>query len=207
MANIRCMIFDFGRVIGNFDHDEACNKLRSFCFLSTMQIHSLIFRTGLEKKYDKGEISSEEFYLKVKKAIKADESLTYEKFRGIWGNIFSKNQGMEEFLEKISEGRRLMLLSNTNYLHWRFISRMQIIKRFFPTSDNLILSFREHSRKPETKIFLKAIRKSGYKPHEIVYIDDIEENVNVFRSLGGNGIVYNCRRDSLMDLAIALFEL
>ncbi len=175
----------------------SCVRLSDFSGLNEIEIYKFIFTLRTEHGYDKGDITSRQFYSEVKRGIKANKDLTYKKFSEIWGDIFFNNPGMEQFLERIKQGRRFLLLSNTNYLHWRYISRMPIIKKHFSDPKRLILSFREHTRKPDQKIFLKAMKKSGFKPHETVFIDDIEDNVNAFRSLGGYGIVYNCRKDSL----------
>ena len=202
IIKIKAVIFDFGNVIAGFDHHIACRRLMPFTTLSEEEIYELIFESGIEKRYDEGKISTEEFYQLVLSEIQIkEEKLNLFSFGEIWSDIFSINSDIEMMLNKINSQVKLLLLSNTNKLHWKHISRFQIMRRFFSESEELILSFRSDGfRKPDERIFLEGIRKSGYSPKEIIYVDDIPDYVEVFKKLGGEGIVYNCQTDSIRML-------
>lgn len=152
MTKIKCIIFDFGRVIGNFDHMITCNKLVGFSDCSADEIYRLIFKSGLEKQYDEG-LDFETFYNKVAGAIGANKKLTIEMFAEIWGDIFSENSGIERVLEKIRPGIKVLLLSNTNPAHWKYISQIPAVQKFFGNDRQLILSFKLGFRKPDERIF------------------------------------------------------
>lgn len=51
-------------------------------------------------------------------------------------------------------------------------------------------SFMVGSMKPEALIYEIAIKKSGFRPEEILFIDDLEINVQAARDLGINIIHY-----------------
>ncbi|TSC52368.1 MAG: hypothetical protein LiPW39_591 [Parcubacteria group bacterium LiPW_39] len=204
-TGISCVIFDFGRVIGNFDHTITCRKLAEFSPFSAEEIHLKIFKSGIEKGYDEGE-KFDNFYRQVVGAINA-EGLLPEDFFEIWGDIFSENPGIEKIMGQIRPKVKVLLLSNTNEAHWNFISRLPAIKKYFSQPEQLILSFKLGFRKPDSRIFKKGIKRCGCRPHNIVYIDDIQEYVGAFQSLGGKGIVYDCTKMPLDYLEAELSKL
>jgi len=198
----RAIVFDFGKVLAKFDHMKTCEGLARFSNLKLdpLEIHKIIFKEGLEKEYDSGKISSFDFFIAVRKEINASIKLNYDKFAEIWGNIFTQNDGIEELLAKIYPEIRMILLSNTNELHWKYIKKLSVIETFFSDPDFLVRSYKEGMRKPEPGIFHLAIKKAGCPPEQMIYIDDVPEYVNVFRDLGGHGILYDCTEESIIDL-------
>ncbi|MDO8492732.1 MAG: HAD-IA family hydrolase [bacterium] len=199
MKQIKCIIFDFGRVIGNFDHMITCSKLSGFSVHSADEIYRLIFKSGLEKQYDEG-LDFKTFYDRVREAIGANQKLTIEMFAEMWGDIFSENDGIQKVLEKINPDIKILLLSNTNQVHWIYISKIPAIEKFFGDRRRLILSFELGFRKPDKRIFKEGVRKSECKPDEIIYVDDVPEYIEAVRNLGINGILYNCQTDPIEKL-------
>jgi len=197
---IKAMFWDLGRVLANFNHTGICEGLAKFSNLGSSEIYRIIFQEGLEKTYDSGLVDSFAFYSAAKEKINASSELDFTTFVGIWNNEFTQNNEIEETLASIRPEIRKFLLSNTNELHWEQIKKLPIIETFFPDPNFLIRSYMVRMRKPEIGIYWLAIGKAGCPSSEIIYIDDIEENVNVFRSLGGHGILYDCTKNSLIDL-------
>ena len=70
----------------------------------------------------------------------------------------------------------LGILSNTCDAHWQFIRRHRytLIEGLFSV---YALSFELHDVKPNTAIYQKALELIGYRPEEVLFIDDREENV------------------------------
>ena len=200
---VRCIIFDFGRVLGNFDHMKTCRKLAEFRPFSPEEIHGLLFKSGLEKQYDEG-LDSGEFYRKVMGALQPREEIGMERFREFWGDIFGPNPGIERILERIRPGVRSVVLSNTNEIHWDYVTQLDVLKRFFRDENSRVLSFRMGSRKPNKEMFEEAVRRLGCRPEEIVLVDDLQRNGEAFMKLGGHWIQYDCRSDPPEKLESAL---
>ena len=204
---IKCVIFDFGRVIGDFDHMITCNKLISYSKLTAEEIYDKIFKSDLEKRCDEG-LPWKDFYCQVKETIGANNKLTSRFFAEIWGDIFSDISGMEAVLGRIKPEIKKMILSDTNSAHWKYISRLMAVRHFFGKNEQLVLSFHVGARKPDKRIFLAGIEQSGCQPEEIVYVDDIPEYVEAFKRFGVQGIVYNCRTDlpETLEVELAKFD-
>ena len=197
---IKAVVFDFGKVLANFDHMATCEELAAFSPYDPEEIYQRIFKEGLEKSYDEGKITSREFYAAVTKTITADERLDFETFTRVWGDIFTESKDIENVLGALSSSIRLILLSNTNEIHWEYIKELPVVRKFFGDEHRVVLSFQNGCRKPDVKIYQEAIRRASCTPEDIVYIDDIPEYVNTFTCLGAGGIVYDCSKDPISKL-------
>jgi len=201
----KAVIFDFGRVIGNFDHMITCNKLARISDHTSEDIYELIFQSGLEKEYDEG-LPFDQFYEKVIQVIKPHTKISQADFEDIWGNIFSENAEIEHVLKKIPAHINMFILSNTNKVHWKWIERLPTVSRFFGNTEQQILSFRVGKRKPAPEIYQEGIVRTGVPVDKIVYVDDVSEFVETFVTMGGHGIVYNSENDPLKKLESGLRE-
>ena len=84
--------------------------------------------------------------------------------------------------------RRRLLLSNTNELHWSWITdRYAEALRPF---DRLLTSHECRLEKPDPAIYRLAIRETGLPPEAHLFIDDIEENVLAAREVGMDAVVH-----------------
>lgn len=196
----RAVIFDLGRVLVDFDNMKTCRALAEFCSHSAEEISALLFRNrGTEKpeefmKFEQGLLTPVGFYERIKCQLTAAD-LKYSDFYTIWGDIHSPNPDIDDLLARIKKGIRLFILSNNDWIRWRFAKELPVVKRFFPHPEQLILSFEVHARKPDKRIYLEGIKRSGVEPEEIVYIDDIPAFVGTARDSGMVGILYDCRID------------
>ena len=94
-------------------------------------------------------------------------------------------------------GHKLLLLSNTNELHFDYIrDNFNVIEMF----DDLILSYRLGYAKPDEKIFREALRRANSPPEDCVYIDDIEEFCQAAERLGINAVVYKSTKGMIEEL-------
>ncbi len=202
---IKCVLFDFGRVLGNFDHMMTCRRLANYSSFSPEEIRETIFDGGLEKTFDEGGTFND-FFRSVKSGIRSTDSLGMIEFKDIWGNIFTPNPGMDKVVETIRPDIKKMVLSNTNSVHWEYIMRLPIMLKHFSHPENNILSFCIGRRKPSGKMFRIAIRNSGVKPEEILYIDDIQKYCIAGTKYGMRAVPYDCRQKSAEDLREELIK-
>jgi len=192
---IKAIIFDLGNVILNFDHKIACKRLSEKSNFSSEYIYNYIFNNYLEELYDKGKISSNKFYRTICKSLGI--KISYQEFYEIWGDIFWLNPGMDKILKSLKRKIKIILLSNTNEIHFSYVKkRFNILKEI----DEFVLSFKIGARKPENEIFLCALKKIKLPPKNVLYVDDIIEFVNVAKRIGFNGIVFGSPTQLESDL-------
>lgn len=198
---IKILFLDFGNVIYLADQMIAYRRFADFSEFSPEEIHKLIYLDGIEKIPDEGG-SFEEFYDRSISAIKADkQDLTPEIFHNIWCDIFNPVPGMDKVLGKVKPNVKMFLVSNTNAVHWEGkMSKLALIKKYFPSSENRILSFEVGKRKPNKLMWIKACEKAGCNPGEALFVDDLPEFVSSFQDYGGKAFLYNAKQDALSVL-------
>jgi len=181
---IRCVISDLGRVIIFFDNNIFFEKIANYCPFSKEEIAELTSaHLEIVRSFDEGKITPEEFYNQVTKVLQA--SIDYDNFYSIYNDVFSLNPPVLEIMQRLKGNYRLVLLSNTDVMRFGFV------KKKFPEImifDEYVLSYEVGSMKPHPQIYREALKKTGVKAEECIFIDDKEENVEVAQRLGINGI-------------------
>ncbi len=188
-SSIEVILFDLGNVILPFNHYQIAEKLSPFVerqdFKDPDKIFSYLFdfEKGAVNDYEVGKVSSLEFFQSLKEFLHL--SLTFEQFKPIWNDIFWEHEEVSQIIRSLKGRKRLGLVSNTNPLHFEAIlSKFPIVKAF----DQWILSHQVGFKKPAPEIFRKAIEWAGIRPEKILFIDDMENHINVAVSLGMQGL-------------------
>lgn len=199
-TKIKAVLFDLGKVIVDFSFHGAFRRLSRACSLTPDEIEIYFLQSGLEVLYDGGKITSRQFYSMVKKALR--HKLSYDEFSKIWNEIFTENPKTSLLIKALKKkGYRLVLISNTNDMHYRYIRETYPILGQF---DKIILSYKEKLRKPDAGIYKTAMRACKAKPHEILYIDDRADLTEAATELGIHSFTF---RKNYKDLRQKMKEL
>ena len=177
--SIKAVLFDMGKVLIRFDFDPAFRKLAPLCKKTPRQVQDFFSESGLEVLYDGGKISSLDFHRQVRRGL--GHSLDFEQFRDIWNGIFTPVPGMAALARRLAKTHRLVLVSNTNAMHFEHVKKHYSVLDVF---DRHVLSFKEKVRKPDPRIYRTALKACRAKPHEVLYIDDREDLTQAARELG-----------------------
>lgn len=182
---IRLVIFDIGRVILDFDHMITCRKLAKYSSKDEEYIYDYIFNSEVLNEYEKGKITSAKMFEAISDKLGLD--IPFEKFKRIWGDIFTLKEGIEELIRRVKKAASIAVLSNTDEMHFDFImDRVEIMKDF----DWLFLSHEIGFRKPDKEIFEYIRDVTGFAPNEMIFIDDIEEFAEAASKYGIKGILF-----------------
>ena len=187
---LKCLISDLGNVILFFDHMITAKSLSKIIDLQHEEIYKRIESSGIHKDYVIGKLSDQEFYESVLKVLDVSTSmLSFVEFAECWGNIFHPNQPMIDFLIQIKSRIRIILLSNTNSLHIKYIEKHfpDVIDLF---EGRLVYSHEVGAQKPDRIIYEHALELAECKPEECLFVDDISEYVIAARDSGIIGHVY-----------------
>jgi FMN phosphatase YigB (HAD superfamily) len=143
-------------------------------------------------------MSNEEFYRRFCAALQMD-GVSFAEFRGLWGDMFEPTPLLpERMLEGLSARHRLILVSNTNDLHFRRIQQQYPLLGHF---HECVLSYRVGAMKPAVEIYQEAIRLAGCAATECFFTDDIAANVEGARRLGIDAVLFRGERDFKSHLA------
>ncbi|RLG14599.1 MAG: hypothetical protein DRN66_01580 [Candidatus Nanohalarchaeota archaeon] len=191
---IKAIIFDFGNVISAFDNEIFLKEISKFSNKSVEELNELIYLSSdITKKYERGNISSDEFFREVSK--KGNLSIEKNEFIQAYTGIFRPIEKTHALMKKLKQKYRIALLSNTS--EWDFehgIKQSGIFHLF----DEITVSFRVGAMKPDKRMFLDAIEKLKLKPEECIYIDDIKEYADAAEEVGIHSIHYNSH-EGLLD--------
>lgn len=181
----KTVIFDLGRVLVHFDFKRGYRALEGLCPHEAADIPKLLAGTGLVERFETGLVEPRDFVAEISRVL--DLRVDYEQFCQIWSCIFMHTLVPESMLAGLKARYRLLLLSNTNAIHFDMISRKYPILRHF---DDLILSYEVKAMKPQPAIYRAAIERAGCEPGECFYTDDIVEYVAGARAMGIDAVQF-----------------
>jgi epoxide hydrolase-like predicted phosphatase len=176
---IKAVLFDLGKVLLHFNFEPAFRRLAKDCRRSPKEVEDFFVQSGLECLYDGGRITSREFHGRVRKALGLRMGFTA--FRAVWNDIFTPVPGMRALVERLRKTHRLVLVSNTNEMHFKHIRKKYPVMKNF---DALIASYQHRVRKPDERIYKLAAKACKAKPGEIFYIDDRADLTEAAAELG-----------------------
>jgi putative hydrolase of the HAD superfamily len=180
MNNYRSLIFDLGGVILALDFQRAYRRMSELCGIPPQDLPTHIGATGLVPRFECGQIATEDFIQQLSGAFHG--KITHAQFIDIWGSIFEPATLIpESLIVSLKRNYRLLLLSNTNALHFAMIEQRYPMLRHF---DAQVLSFRIGASKPDPKIYEAAIAAAQCEPSQCFFIDDSLPYVEGARAAG-----------------------
>lgn len=183
---MKTIIFDFGNVIGFFDHHKTLRRLAQHTRLTAEEMMARFRATSLEDDYERGAISTAVFLGRIRRHLEL--SCSAEEIAAAWSDIFHLNEPMHDLVASLSGRCQLLLASNTNELH-----ALQFRQQFAGTLrhfHHLVLSHEIGARKPCGEFFAHCQRHSDGAADECLFIDDLPANVAGAQRHGWHGIVY-----------------
>ena len=181
----RAILMDLGRVLIHFDFSAGYSALEKLCPYPTAEIRRRIAATDLAARFETGLIEPREFYAQLSALIELN--VDYERFCAIWNSIFSGVLVPESIIEGLARRYRLVLVSNTNRIHFEMVRRQYPVLRHF---HHMALSYQVKAMKPRPEIFLEAVRLAGCRAGECFYADDIPAFTEAARKLGIDAVAF-----------------
>jgi len=193
---IKAIIFDYGNVIRKWDNHIFLDKIIKKSNKNYEYIDNFIFSSGLQDKFELGEISEINFFRIIKKQFNL--SITQKEFfKEYTSRIFENIKSTLALIKKLKKNYKVALLSNTTKVD--FDCLIKKLKEF-PLFDAVTLSFEVEHKKPEKQIYLDSLKKLNLNPDECVFIDDIKEYSDAASKLGIHGINYISYENLIKEL-------
>jgi glucose-1-phosphatase len=181
----RAIIFDLGKVLVHFDFKRGYQALEGLCPHAAADIPKRLASTGLVERFETGLVEPRDFVDQFSRIL--DLRVDYEQFCGIWSCIFTDPLIPESIIEGLAARYRLLLLSNTNAIHFEMIRRTYPVLRHF---HDLVLSYEVKAMKPDPAIYCAVLERAGCRPEECFYTDDIGEYVEGARRMGIDAVQF-----------------
>lgn len=195
MVLYKTLIFDLGKTLIPFDFGRGYAALEKLCGVPAAEIPKRI-DADLVNRFEAGQVEPEEFVARFSRALGLH--LEYRRFCDIWSSIFLPEPFIpEEWLRALKARYRLLLLSNTNVIHFRMLVETYPLLRQF---DELVLSYKVGALKPSPAIYREAIARSRCAAGECFYTDDIAAYVAAARREGIDAVQFHSRGQLEADM-------
>ena len=182
---INTIFFDIGGVLLNIHPERTIKQLSTLTNLTEKEIVNA-FPEEAHHKYERGEITGSEFFNEVKHQLPGSNNIIEEQFWNAWSLLVGEETEVVKTMNKLTLKYSVWLLSNTNPYHILEEERFKL----FDKIKGGIYSFEIGSRKPEKDIYLKALEIAKTIASEVLFIDDLIDNVEMARLLNMNAIHY-----------------
>jgi len=178
------IFFDIGNVLCQLDFESVWNGFIEKCGIGIDRIKEALYNEYLFNGFECGKIQPEEYYRGVKKIIGCN--ITYQQFVEIWNSIVVKNDRMFNLAKRLKERFNILILSNTNVLN-AFVIDADIKE----ISNKVIYSYEVGYMKPDPEIFNFALHQANTLPENVLFIDDLLENILAAEHLRFNTFLFN----------------
>ena len=169
-----------------FDFKRGYARLEGLCGIPATEIPRRLGSTDLVRRFESGEIEPRDFVRDL--AAHLNFEISYESFCEIWNSIFLPPTLIPEtMLEGIAKNYRLVLLSNTNAIHFEMLRENYPMLRHFHA---LVLSHEVGAMKPLPRIYQRVIEVAGCAPEECFFTDDMPEFVAGARAHGIDAVQF-----------------
>ena len=193
---IKTVIFDMGKVIIPFDFRRGYDRLAPLCSYKAAEIPERLRPYDLVTRFEEGRMAPEDFVRELSGILEL--KATHEEFCDIWSSIFLPETLIsEEMLVGLKKRYRLMLLSNTNAIHFEMVRETYPLLQHF---DHLVLSYKVGALKPSPAIYAEALRYANCAPEECFFTDDISDYVEGARAAGIDAVQFESQQQIEREL-------
>ena len=193
---IKVIVFDLGNVLIPFDYNRIIDAMNNIePGLGNRFVKRYYDNYEVHRKFERWELNNSEF---INILTEWSENKIPEKIlKTIYADLFEENKSVTELLPLLKKRYKLVVLSNTNYIHQKYgWAKYEFIKYF----DKLILSHEVAAIKPEEKIYRAVEAFTQELPQNHVFIDDIAEYAEGAKKCGWNALQYTSTEKLNVDL-------
>lgn len=194
--DIKIIVFDLGNVLIPFDYSRVITSLNNTeSGLGDRFYKRYKTEYNVHREYEKWALTNEEF-LKIMMQW-TENKITEEQFCHIYADLFSTNDDVIALLPELKKNYKLVLLSNTNFIHQKYgWEKYEFLKYF----DKLVLSHEAGAYKPEEKIYRTVEKFTGEPSSAHLFIDDVKEYCDGAEKLGWKSINFINYNDLVLKL-------
>jgi putative hydrolase of the HAD superfamily len=202
---VRAVILDYGEVLCFQPTPEALERMaKVFQIEPELFLERYIPTRG---PYDQGLLSAEEYWANFARDAGVEiDAARIETLRtwdtGMWSRI---NVEMIDWLEQLrAAGLTTALLSN---MQFDMAAHARENFPWFAHFDHQILSCEIKLIKPDAAIFRHTVERLGLRPHETLFVDDREANIEAAQKVGLNAMRFESVGQLREDLRKMRFEI
>lgn len=192
------IVFDLGNVLIPFHYDLVIERLEKIeKGLGQKFINLYKENYHVHREYESALVTTEQFLSIMIEWV--DGKVTRDEFIKIFSDIFTENRDVSALLPVLKQKYKLVLLSNTNFIHHKYAwGNFWFVDLF----DKLILSYEVGTYKPDSKIYKAVEEFTKLPPPEHIFIDDIAEYAEGARRQGWDAIQFTGYENLIAELKL-----
>lgn len=195
------LYFDLGNVLITFCNDSMVRQMAGVARMSEDALRELLAihsTSGVQWRFESGKLSPDAYYEELCTA--AGWAPPRDALELACSDIFGRiDASLRLTTELARAGHRLGILSNTNAVHWPFLTdgRFPELNEAFELH---VTSFDAGAMKPDPHIYHYAAERAGVPLAELFFVDDRADNVEGARQAGIDAVQFTSTGQLEQDL-------
>ena len=179
-------MFDLGGVVIDVCMESTWRALAEAAGREPEEVLAKMRADAGYQPLERGDITIDEYYEHVMGLLGV--RIPFDEFVRCWNSVFlGVTADVEPLLEQVGRRLRLVALTNTNACHaTAWVDMFADVLTHF---ERVFMSHEMACRKPEPECFGQVLDYLALAPQQVVFIDDVAENVRGAEALGMKGIV------------------
>jgi glucose-1-phosphatase len=196
MSNIQAVFLDLGNVLAFHEDPVLFARMSALGGAAPVDIKARMLE--LWDPINRGRIAGDELRHSVCRAAGCETALEPEPFYELWNCHFRIHHEVLPMVDKLLDQVKVLLLSNTNAMHLRFVR--PLIPQFGRFHD-FVISCELGLAKPDPEIFEVALARADVAAHNAAFFDDIQAFVDGACAVGIHGRVFSTAANFRKQLA------
>jgi glucose-1-phosphatase len=171
---VKVVVFDLGGVIINISFAKALETWSTYANVSPETLKSRFIFDMFYEQHERGEITGAAYFASLRNSLGIN--LTDTQLEEGWNAIYmGEVPGIKTLLNQARQHFPLYAFSNTNQTHWTYLTdnSAEVLGLF----KKVFVSFEMGERKPDKAAFERVAKETGVNPEQILFFDDLLENV------------------------------
>jgi len=193
---IRAIIFDLGGVLLRTNDFTPREQIASRLGISRHELEELVFGGESGDQAQRGEITVQQHWANLAAKIHCSD----KELKSLVEEFFAKDEidiSLMDYIRKLHRSYKTGLLSNA------FDDLRQIITErwhFEDAFDDMVISAEVGMVKPDVRIFQLAVEQLGVEPGQVVFVDDMQRNIEGAKQVGLMSIHFQDPQQVRLDL-------
>ena len=196
---VKAVVFDLGGVFFTEGGRVAIEKL-SKKYGYDKEVVDNILRSPKAIDLRKGLISDEEFWGWVQKQL--PEGYDAKLVKETWYDGYVLDKDIFNLVKRLKGKYKLIIFSGNVKSRVEYLDKKYDFRKYF---DLEVYSYEHHFTKGEKEFVVSLLKESGYKPEEMIYIDNREKALALARKFGIHTILYEQGKTQELEKALSNF--
>ena len=179
---IELVAFDLGNVLCRVNEIPASKIFADLSNRPWQEAREIVFGQKQKNKFERNQITFNEHAVHALDTLGINMGL--QEFIELYDSVLVPSEEMYPLVEALAKQIRIALVSNTSEPHWNWADRTLPFSSKF---DPVITSYTVKTMKPELDFYNALLNQSGVAAKNILFIDDIPENILSARQMGIRG--------------------